>query len=317
MEISEVYYPMTYAIAIPTLNAAAEWSNFVHALVAAIDPQSVLIVDSESTDETIDLSNMAGFRTHTIPKSQFDHGSTRQLAVELLPDVDIIIFMTQDAVLADRSSISRLLASFADQNVAAAFGRQLPRLTANPIESHARLFNYSAQSDVRTLGSRVQLGFKTIFISNSFAAYRRDALISVGGFPHNVIFGEDTITAAKLLLSGWKIAYVAEAQVYHSHSYTWMQEFRRYFDIGVLHTRENWLLKEFGDTSGEGGRFVRSEIRYLLPKNWWLVPSALIRNVLKLLGYRLGRIENRLSLKWKRRMSMHSHFWKVETWPSK
>jgi rhamnosyltransferase len=316
-EWEHLNYPMTYAVAIPTFNAAADWTNFAQALIAASDPQSILIVDSESTDGTVDLSRMAGFRIHTIPKSQFNHGSTRQLAVELLPDAEVIIFMTQDAVLADRSSISRLLASFADPSVAAAFGRQLPRFNANPIESHARLFNYSTQSDMRTLASRLQLGFKTIFISNSFAAYRRDALISVGGFPHDVIFGEDTITAAKLLLSGWKIAYVAEARVYHSHSYTWMQEFRRYFDIGVLHTRENWLLKEFGTTSGEGGRFVRSEIRYLWPKNWRLVPSAVIRNVLKLLGYRLGRIENRLSLKWKRRISMHSHFWKIETLSSK
>ncbi len=155
----------------------------------------------------------------------------------------------------------------------------------------------------------MKIGFKSIFISNSFAAYRREALMAVGGFPRNVIFGEDTVTAAKLLLSGWKIAYVAEAQVYHSHSYSWRQEFRRYFDIGVLHARESWLLEEFGGAGGEGGRFVRSELSYLWPKHWWLIPSALIRTALKLVGYRLGRIEKKLSVRWKRRLSMHRRFW--------
>ena len=47
--------------------------------------------------------------------------------------------------------------------------------------------------------------------------------MAVGGFPCDVIFGEDTVTAAKFLLAGWKIVYAAKAQVYHSHSYTWMQ----------------------------------------------------------------------------------------------
>jgi rhamnosyltransferase len=132
----------------------------------------------------------------------------------------------------------------------------------------------------------------------------------VGGLPHDVIFGEDTITAAKLLLAGWKIAYVAEAQVYHSHSYTWRQEFRRYFDIGVLHSREQWLLNKFGQVSGEGKRFVLSELRYLWPKHISMIPSALIRTALKFTGYRLGRSEQKLSPAWKRRLSMNRSYWK-------
>jgi len=251
-----------------------------------------------------------GFRVHTISKSDFNHGGTRQLAAELLSEADILVFLTQDAILSGPKAIRTLLKAFEDTGVGAAFGRQLPRPGAAPIEAHARLFNYPARSEVRTLESRERLGFKAIFISNSFAAYRREALMSVGGFPRNVPFGEDTITAAKLLKAGWKIAYVADAEVYHSHTYTWIQDFKRYFDIGVLHARENWLLREFGSTSGEGGRFVRSELNYLWPQYWWLIPSALIRTALKLVGYRLGRMERKLSLRWKRRLSMYYQFWK-------
>ena len=218
--------------------------------------------------------------------------------------------MTQDVALAGVGEIDKLLGVFGDPNIAAVFGRQLPRPAATPIEAHARLFNYPEQSSIRTWENREQLGFKAIFISNSFAAYRREALMAVGGFPKDVIFGEDTITAAKLLLAGWKIAYAAEAQVYHSHDYTWSQDFRRYFDIGVLHAREPWLLEEFGGTGGEGGRFVRSELHYLWRNRRAYIPSALIRTALKLVGYRLGRNENKLSLRWKQKLSMHRGFWK-------
>jgi rhamnosyltransferase len=231
------------------------------------------------------------------------------LGTELSPEAEIFLFMTQDAVIADASAINCLVSAFADQGVAAAFGRQLPRPGATPIEAHARLFNYPPKSAVRSLADRKNVGLKAIFISNSFAAYRRDALVSVGGFAQGVIFGEDTVTAAKLLLSGQKIAYVAEAQVYHSHSYTLMQEFKRYFDIGVLHARESWLLEEFGGAGGEGGRFVRSEIRFLWPRHANYLASALIRTAAKFLGYQLGRHENKLGRNLKRKLSMHRAFW--------
>ena len=278
-------------IVVPTLNAASVWSVFVAPLLASVPADRVLILDSSSIDGTPDLARAAGFRVEVIARSDFNHGGTRQLGVELLSDAEILVFLTQDAVLADSQAIQMLLNAFEDVTVAAAFGRQLPRPEATPIEAHARLFNYPSNSGSRTLESRTQLGFKTIFISNSFAAYRRDALMAVGGFPRDVIFGEDTVSAAKLLLAGWKIAYVAEAQVYHSHSYSWSQDFKRYFDIGLLHAREGWLLREFGSTSGEGGRFVRSELKYLWQRSRWLIPSAIIRTILKLTGYRLGRIE--------------------------
>jgi rhamnosyltransferase len=299
----------TYAIVVPTLNAARNWPKFVSALLACESPARVLVLDSSSTDGTAQMACASRIQVHIIPRSSFSHGGTRQLAVELLSDAEILVFLTQDAVLASSDAIDKLLVSFADPDVAAAFGCQVPRPEATPIEMHARLFNYPTQSSIRTLASREQQGIKSIFISNSFAAYRRATLMAVGGFPRDVIFGEDTITAAKLLLAGWKIAYVAEARVYHSHNYSWTQDFKRYFDIGVLHARENWLLQEFGSASGEGSRFVLSELSYLWPRYWWLIPSALIRTTLKLAGYRFGRIENRLSTGLKRRLSMHHRFW--------
>jgi rhamnosyltransferase len=296
------------AIVVPTLNAANEWQRFAPALLACVQPEQVLILDSSSADGTADLARAAGFPVQSISRPDFNHGGTRQWAAELLPKAELLIFLTQDAVLADPGALEALLAPFSDPTIAATFGRQLPRPEAGPIEAHARLFNYPAQSSIRTIESRKEFGFKTIFFSNSFAAYRREALMAVGGFPTNVIFGEDTITVAKFLLAGWKIAYVTEAKAYHSHSYSWRQDFKRYFDIGVLHSREGWLLREFGQTSGEGRRFVVSELGYLR-RSFWLIPSALIRTALKLLGYRLGRLERILSTGWKRRLSMHRGYW--------
>lgn len=296
-------------VIVPTLNAAKDWPLFAPALLACAQPEQVLIVDSESTDGTPDLARAAGFRLHTIQRSDFNHGGTRRMAAGLVPDAEILIYMTQDAVCSGPDVLRSLLAVFADPLVAAACGRQLPRHGATAIEAHARIFNYPSLSEIRTLESRARLGIKAAFLSNSLAAYRRPALMQVGHFPDNVIFGEDMVTSARLLLAGYRVAYVAEAVIYHSHAYTMTQEFRRYFDIGVLHSRERWLLDEFGGAGGEGKRFVLSELSYLRKHDPRQIPSAFMRTVIKLIAYRLGREEAYLAPFVKRHLSLNSKYW--------
>jgi rhamnosyltransferase len=201
---------------------------------------------------------------------------------------EVLVYLTQDALLADPKAISTLLQAFDNPKVGAAYGRQLPRQGARPIETHARVFNYPTTSALRSAENITTLGFKTIFFSNSFGAYRRAALQSVGGFPLAVNFGEDTVVAARLILNGWKIAYVAEAQVFHSHDLNCRQEFQRYRSVGALHAENPWLIHNFGGTSGEGLRFVKSEIKSLARSVPHLVPIAILRTACKYLGYRWG-----------------------------
>ncbi len=244
-----------------------------------------------------------------VARVSFNHGGTRQLAAEAASDAEILVYLTQDAILEGPEALEKLAAAFQDPQVGAAYGRQLPRRGAGPIEAHARRFNYPEISEVRTFESRKKLGIKAVFLSNSFAAYRRSSLFQVGGFPMDSVFGEDTIIAARLLMANYKIAYVSEARAFHSHSYSPLEEFRRYFDIGVLHSREHHLFKQFGQASGEGKRFVSSEFRYLLREDLYQIPSAIFRSALKLIGYRLGQIETHISPQVKRHLSLHPNFW--------
>ena len=154
-----------------------------------------------------------------------------------------------------------------------------------------------------------KLGFKTIFISNSFAAYRVDALHSVGGFTSPTIFGEDACVAAKMIEKDWKIAYSATAEVYHSHNHTYMEEFRRYFDIGVFHSNEYWILDMYGHPSGEGMRFVRSELNFLSKSHKRMISCAIYRSILKWCGYRLGRVSGRLPKSMRVLLSSNPAYW--------
>lgn len=300
------------SICIPTLNAGALWHDWLQQAAPAIARTTTLVVDSSSDDDTATLAARAGCRVEVIERAQFDHGATRDWALRQLDDYEIVIFLTQDALLASPTAIEELVAVFEDPTVGAAYGRQLPHRDATPFATHARLFNYPAHSHRVAPEDMARWGIKAAFLSNSFAAYRRQALLDAGGFPHGAILSEDMVAGARLLQAGWHLAYCAQACVQHSHNYSWGQEFRRYFDIGVLHARERWILEMTGNAEREGQRFVVSELRYLARHAPWAIPGAFIRNALKYLGYRLGRHERSLPLRLKRRLSMNRGYWAVE-----
>ena len=299
------------AIIVPTLNASGLWDRWVQGMrMQTFIPDTILIVDSSSDDGTAEMALAEGYRVHRIDRKDFNHGATRQLAIDLLDEIDIAIFLTQDAVLVNEDAIRNIVSSFEVGDVGMSYGRQLPRKVAGPLEAHARLFNYPETSGFRTVADIERLGLKAAFTSNSFAAYRVAALKEVGGFPSNVIVSEDMHVAARMILAGWKVHYNADALVEHSHGYSPFQEFQRYFDLGVFHTREGWVLSRFGAPTGEGLRFVLSEWRYLGVGRWYLLPSSIVRTAMKLLGYRMGLMESRWPLLFKRTVSMQKSFWK-------
>lgn len=301
---------LNFAVCVPTLNAGPQWIHWLKATLAGLAPNMrLVVVDSSSDDDTAILARNAGAEVISIDRETFNHGGTRNKLLHELGNCDVVIFMTQDAFISDPAALTTLGQSFEDPYVGAAFGRQLPHHDAKPIAAHARLFNYPAESRVVSQADIPTLGIKTAFLSNSFAAYRRQALIEAGGFPNHVILSEDMMAGAKLLKQGWKLAYNAEACVYHSHNYSMREEFKRYFDIGAFHSQEAWLIEWLGSAEGEGMRFIWSEARYLLHHAPFSLPSALLRTFAKYAGYRLGRYEKKLPIHIKKRLSMHAQFW--------
>jgi rhamnosyltransferase len=302
---------MKIGLIVPTLNAGSQWHAWLSAFKRqTVKPHRLLVIDSESNDETADLAKECGFDVQIIPRSEFDHGGTRQYGIASLHDIDFCIFLTQDAILSHVDSLINILKPFHNSRVAAVCGRQLPRKQAATIEGHARLYSYSTQSSVKSINDVDEIGLKTAFISNSFAAYRVTVLNEVGGFPENVIFGEDMYVAAKMLKAGYEIAYAADACVYHSHDYSLWQEMKRYFDMGVFHAREPWIRHELGGAEGEGFKFVVSELRYLLKHAFWRVPEGLFRTLFRYTGFRLGLSEKRLPLRLKIMLAMNKGYFK-------
>ena len=174
---------------IPTLNAGKIWKEVLDGVAMQNYPISRLIViDSGSTDGTLDLLNEETCDLIQIDKKDFDHGGT------ILAEPDAIAVMVK--------------ALEENPGLGMAYGRQLPHKNAKLLETHARLFNYPAESKVKGMEDADRYGIRTISCSNSFAGYRKTAFFRVNGFPTGSILGEDVLIAGKMLLDGWKLASI-------------------------------------------------------------------------------------------------------------
>ena len=244
-----------------------------------------------------------------ISKREFDHGNTRRRAVTE-SDNDYFVMMTDDAVPADQFLLERLLTPVMSGEAGMSYARQLTGEESSVIEKFTRKFNYPEESEIKSSEDIRQKGIKAFFASNVCAAYDRKIYDSLGGFVKHTIFNEDMIYARKLIDGGSKIAYVADAKVYHSHKYSGKQQFKRNFDLGVSHAQYPDVFEGI-NTENEGIRLVKETCRHLLHIGKpWLIVQLLWLSGCKYLGYFFGKRYRLLSQKTVRAFSMNKEYWK-------
>ena len=300
------------SVIIPTLNAEKFVVELTQKLKQQTNPPAeIIIIDSSSEDRTVETAAEMGCRTYVIERKDFDHGGARNLGAKLSAG-DVLVFMTQDALPVDDKFLENLVKPLADEedtSIAASFGRQVARSDAIPPEQFARMFNYPATSQVKGKEDLSRLGIKTFFFSDVCSAVRKRDFEAVGGFPERIVMNEDMILAAKLILKGYKVAYVPEAAVWHSHNYSIAQQFGRYFDIGASLSMNSWLL-EYAKAEGEGFRFVVGQLAWLLRHRYYRwIPYTIALTFAKYAGYRLGLMERSLPVGLKQMFSLHNKFW--------
>lgn len=270
----------------------------------------LLIIETEPTPEIRRLARTHDARYIPLAQNDFDHAGTRTRAAETSTG-DVLVYLTQDVLPAADSTLETLVgALLSDPAVGAAYGRQVSDNEAHPVTAVKRLFNYPDRSQTKSEEDRAALGLRTPFLSNAFAAYRRTALEQIGFFGQRLLICEDVRAGALLLQAGWSIRYSAGAVVHHTHDFNLAQEFRRYFDIGVAHRREQWVLDHFGGSDREGLRYLRMGADHLRRVGRTLsIPEFVLRSVLGRAAYALGRHHRRLPSSWNRRLSSFPLWW--------
>jgi len=304
-----VLWAPSVSVIIPTYNAGPELEKLLGRLCAqTLPPLEVIVIDSTSPDGTAERARAAGARVFEIPQSEFDHGGTRNRAAGFAAG-EVLVFLTQDALPEDDRLLEELVQRLRDPRVACAYGRQLPREDATVLERLSRAYNYPAVSSVKDKGDLERLGIKTFFCSNVCAAVRRETFVDLGRLDEPMIFNEDLFFAAKAVQAGYRIAYAAEARVVHSHNYSAVQQFRRFFDNGVSMRRHAWVYA-YSSVNKEGSRLVWTQMKALVRgRKWRWMVRLMAESVAKYAGYQLGKRYDRLPHAWCIRFSMHREIW--------
>lgn len=275
----------------------------------SIRPNRILLINTEERFWREELVlGMERVEVYHIAKEEFDHAATRRKAAAL-SKAEYMMFLTQDAIPADSKLIEHLLYALQEKGVAAAFARQLPKKNCHPIERYTRMFNYPDTSFVRSREDRKDLGIRTYFFSDVCAMYRKEEYDKLGGFVERAIFNEDMLFAFQALSCGKKIAYEANARVYHSHNYGNIQYLKRNFDLGVSQAEHPEVFSQVSSEK-EGIALVKKTAQYLWRiGKWYDIPQLISNSGFKWLGYQLGKRYRRLSKGMIQRLTLNPAYW--------
>jgi len=298
----------------PTIGCVVITHNAKHHLPNCLPPllksplqPRVLVVNSSSNDGTVEMAQQLGAETLVIPRKDFNHGTTRELARQHLK-TDIVVMITPDAYLANEHMLEKLLNPIINGKSAVSYARQIPHKGAGFFESFPRDYNYPSTSHIRGIEDQPTYGVYTFFCSDSCAAYSNKVLNEIGGFP-SVLLGEDTVAVAKILRKGYKIAYVAEAVTAHSHSYSLWHEFRRCFDIGLARKGYSELLACNSSDSKRGMGYFQEMIKRLIRQSPKHLPYAFAHVFVKWLGYSIGKRSEHAPVRLKKALSSQDFYW--------
>jgi rhamnosyltransferase len=301
------------SVVVPTKDGGRDLVRCLDAIAGQVveDEVEVVVVDSGSSDGSVERARGAGARVVEIPASEFTHGGARNLGAENARG-ERLVFTTQDAYAADERWLRALVAPLDTRgSVAGVYGRQLPHDDARPPERYFLDFLYGPAGRVQRAVDQSQLTYEATLFSNVSSAIPKEVWREYP-FAEDVLMAEDQEWARRVLLAGLEIVYEPKAVVRHSHAYSLAAAFRRFFDSGASADR-GYL---------SGGAAARAAIRsaaraYAAGEVAWLwrtgqrrwLPYAAVYELAKFAGLQLGARHRRLPRSLKRHLSTRPGYW--------
>jgi rhamnosyltransferase len=214
-------------VVVPTLDGGKCFEQCLAALSRqrpSVD--ALVVIDSGSIDGSDQAAVRAGAHVISINPAEFNHGLTRNQGAFALADVDVIVFLVQDAVLEGDESLEFLAQGALAEGVGAVTARQLPPLDASPLTRATVERSPMASAEPRRVGplSAEELtaygpqDWRAQLLLDDVACAVRGALFRQSGF-RQAVFGEDALLAFDLLWGGWSLAHEPRAVVRHGHEY--------------------------------------------------------------------------------------------------
>ncbi len=211
---------MFASIVIRTLNEA----EYLNDLLVMIEKQNtsgldheVVLIDSGSTDGTVEIAKSHGCRITNISKQEFSFGRSLNRGCDFAKG-DLLVFISGHCIPENENWLQSICQPLIDGQASYSYGRQIGDDDSNYSERRIFAKYYPIQSQIP------QRGF---FCNNANAAVLRSAWADLR-FDEELTGLEDMALAKPLVEAGHAVAYVADAPVFHHHTETWAGVQRRF-----------------------------------------------------------------------------------------
>jgi len=168
----------------------------------------VIVVDSGSTDRTLEIARQYPTRIIEIPAESFTYGRALNIGIKAASG-DQVVALSAHSLPTDKTWLANLLEPFTDPTVGAVYGRHVPRSNA----THFELFGMWLSGVTSDKPRRQQ---RDMMFSNANGAYRRQLALQ-HPFDEKIPGAEDLAWADWIERQGWVVCYQPTAAVYHSH----------------------------------------------------------------------------------------------------
>ena len=182
----------------------------------------VLVVDSGSTDATLEIARGQGARVLELEPKEFDYSKALNLGIDEVGG-ELVVVLSAHAIPADAYMLERLIDPFDTTGVAGVAARQLPWPNAPWREIHRLRHQFGETREVYE-----QSNADRIVFSNACSCIRRSVWSEE---PFTLPAVEDLDWARRVVAAGWNIVYEPEATVYHSHDEGPRAQAQRLIDI--------------------------------------------------------------------------------------
>jgi rhamnosyltransferase len=178
----------------------------------------VVVVDSGSTDGTLDIVRRFPVTLVQIQPEEFTYGYALNLGVANV-DTEIVATLSAHSQPANADWLRELIEPFGQPLVAGVYGRQLPR-------SNATILELAGMRLTGLLSTTPKLLARRPLFSNANGAFRRSLWLELP-FDERVGGAEDIAWVRSMQERGYLIAYQPTAAVYHSHGEPLIKHLRR------------------------------------------------------------------------------------------
>jgi rhamnosyltransferase len=300
------------SVVIPVLNGGADLRRCLAAIAQQeiSAPVEIVVVDSGSTDGSVDAAQGLGATVVELPPGGFTHGGSRNAGCRASRG-EVLVFTSQDAYADGPHWLAALVSPLAaGSSIAGTYGRQVAHEGATPPEQYFLGFLYGTEPRIQRASAADELSMETTLFSNVNSAIPR-RIWEAFPFVEDIIMSEDQEWSVRVLLAGHAVAYVPTAVVRHSHRYTIATAFKRFFDSGV--SGERTYLAADAPAAGvlrrQAVAYARGELDWLWRHHRLWLPYAIAYEGAKFAGLQLGRRHSLLPHWLKRRLSSHDRYW--------